>query len=83
MIGAGTGLIYILRWFWWRINAYTEIVAMISSLLIAFYLNFGELQVADWSKIIIGAVLTTLYGWSLPFLHLQMIKKHCKTLLIK
>ena len=47
MIGAGTGLIYILRWFWWRINAYTEIVAMISSLLIAFYLNFGELQVAD------------------------------------
>ena len=29
MIGAGTGLIYILRWFWWRINAYTEIVAMI------------------------------------------------------
>ena len=59
MIGAGTGLIYILRWFWWRINAYTEIVAMISSLLIAFYLNFGELQVADWSKIIIGAVLTT------------------------
>ena len=59
MIGAGTGLIYILRWFWWRINAYTEIVAMISSLLIAFYLNFGQLQVADWSKIIIGAVLTT------------------------
>ncbi len=59
MIGAGTGLIYILRWFWWRINAYTEIIAMISSLLIAFYLNFGELQVADWSKIIIGAVLTT------------------------
>ncbi|GIR29953.1 MAG: sodium/glucose cotransporter [Candidatus Neomarinimicrobiota bacterium] len=59
MIGSGTGLIYILRWFWWRINAYTEIVAMISSLLIAFYLNFGELQVADWSKIIIGAVLTT------------------------
>ena len=62
MIGAGTGLIYILRWFWWRINAYTEIVAMISSLLIAFYLNFGGLQIADWSKIIIGALLTT-FTW--------------------
>tara|TARA_B100000886_G_scaffold323817_1_gene267933 strand:+ start:1 stop:1608 length:1608 start_codon:yes stop_codon:yes gene_type:complete len=62
MIGAGTGLIYILRWFWWRINAYTEIVAMISSLLIACYLNFGGLQVADWSKIIIGALLTT-FTW--------------------
>ena len=68
MIGAGTGLIYILRWFWWRINAYTEIVAMISSLLIAFYLNFGELQVADWSKIIIGAVLTTLIWLVATFL---------------
>jgi len=42
MIGAGTGLIYILRWFWWRINAYTEIVAMVSSIIIAGYFNFGE-----------------------------------------
>ena len=40
MIGAGTGLIYILRWFWWRINAFTEIVAMVSSLIIAFSLSF-------------------------------------------
>ena len=30
-IGAGTGLIFILRWFWWRINAVSEIVAMIVS----------------------------------------------------
>ena len=29
-IGAGTGLLYLLRWFWWRINAWTEVVAMIS-----------------------------------------------------
>ena len=31
MFGAGTGLIFILRWFWWRINAWSEIAAMISS----------------------------------------------------
>ncbi|HPX33689.1 MAG TPA: Na+:solute symporter [Bacteroidales bacterium] len=31
MIGAGTGLIYILRWFWWRINAFSEISAMIAA----------------------------------------------------
>ena len=68
MFGAGTGSIFILRWFWWRINAYTEIVAMISSLLIAFYLNFGELQVADWSKIIVGAVSTTLIWLVATFL---------------
>src|SRR4029077_17314141 len=35
-VGAGTGLIYLLRWFWWRINAWSEISAMASSFLIAF-----------------------------------------------
>ena len=65
LLGAGTGLIYILRWFWWRINAYTEIVAMISSLVIASYLTFLHdrldfLPMEDWHKIIIGAALTTL-----------------------
>jgi SSS family solute:Na+ symporter len=34
-IGAGTGLLYLLRWFWWRINAWSEITAMASSFLIA------------------------------------------------
>ena len=60
MIGAGTGLIYILRWFWWRINAYTEIIAMISSLIIAGYMNFGGLDIADWMKIVYGACITTV-----------------------
>ncbi|MBT7373072.1 MAG: Na+:solute symporter, partial [Candidatus Marinimicrobia bacterium] len=60
MIGAGTGLIYILRWFWWRINAYTEIVAMISSIIIAGYFNFGDSALEGWQKIVIGALLTTI-----------------------
>ena len=60
MIGAGTGLIYILRWFWWRINAYTEIVAMISSIFIAGYFNFGDSSLDGWQKIVIGAILTTI-----------------------
>ena len=34
-IGAGTGLLYLLRWFWWRINAWSEISAMASSFLVA------------------------------------------------
>jgi len=34
-IGAGTGLLYLLRWFWWRINAWCEVVAMISSFTIS------------------------------------------------
>ena len=64
LVGAGTGAIYILRWFWWRINAMTEIIAMISSVIIAGYLNFGNVMMEDWKKIIIGAFLTTI-AWVL------------------
>lgn len=34
-IGAGTGLLYLLRWFWWRVNAWSEIAAMAGSFLVA------------------------------------------------
>jgi len=39
-IGAGTGLIFLLRWFWWRINAWSEISAMVVSFAIAVYFQF-------------------------------------------
>ena len=39
MFGAGTGSIFILRWFWWRINAWSEISAMLSSGIISIALN--------------------------------------------
>ena len=64
MLGSGTGLIYILRWFWWRINAYTEIIAMMSSLFIAFYFNFINVELDNWQKIIIGTLITT-FTWIL------------------
>lgn len=34
-VGAGTGLLYLLRWFWWRINAWSEVAAMASSFTVA------------------------------------------------
>jgi len=39
--GAGTGAIYIMRWFWWRINAWTEIVAMTVAFALACWIVFG------------------------------------------
>ena len=39
MFGAGTGSIFILRWFWWRINAWSEIAAMLSSGIISIALT--------------------------------------------
>ena len=40
MSGAGTGAIYLLRWFWWRINAWTELVAMLVATVVAVVLVF-------------------------------------------
>ncbi len=40
-IGAGTGLVYILRWYWWRINAWSEISAMITSLVCQYFYNLA------------------------------------------
>lgn len=69
LLGSGTGLIYILRWFWWRINAMTEIIAMVSSLIIAGYLTFihdatGLPTLEPWHKTVLGALLTTI-AWVL------------------
>lgn len=63
-IGAGTGLIYILRWFWWRVNAISEIVAMVVSFLIALYFAFADQpfgfdELLSWQKLIIGVSITT------------------------
>ncbi len=61
LFGAGTGLIFILRWFWWRINAWSEIAAMISSGIVAITLNleFISSQFPGWLKLPLGVVITT------------------------
>jgi Na+/proline symporter len=64
-IGAGTGLIFILRWFWWRINAYTEITAMIVSFIVALYFEIGhenlgfEPILSHW-RLLMGVGITTV-----------------------
>jgi Na+/proline symporter len=67
-IGAGTGLLFILRWFWHRINPFSEIAAMAISFLIAvfFFIN-GKMdtpivEIAGHWQLIIGVVVTTI-GW--------------------
>ncbi len=37
-VGAGTGLLYLMRWFWWRVNAWCEVVAMVSSFAVSIVL---------------------------------------------
>jgi Na+/proline symporter len=67
-IGAGTGLVFLLRWFWWRINAWSEVAAMLVSFLVAIYFQFIHVNVLglpalDASlQLVIGVAITTV-GW--------------------
>ena len=69
-IGAGTGLIFILRWFWWRINAYTEISAMAISFAVAIFFEVINPKVgwidipveASYLKLVYSVSITTV-GW--------------------
>lgn len=64
-VGAGTGLLFILRWFWWRINAATEIAAMVISFVVAvgfFVAGKAGFAPEQWVKLLSGVGVTTL-GW--------------------
>src|SRR5271166_657850 len=60
-IGAGTGAVYILRWYWWRINAWSEISAMACSLLVTVILNRWQPFAGNSSLVFAkGALATTI-----------------------
>ena len=58
-IGAGTGLIYLLRWFWMRINAWSEITAMTVSFIVAVYLQIAHPGLLAWQRLLIVMAITT------------------------
>ncbi|MFN3138393.1 MAG: sodium:solute symporter family protein [Allomuricauda sp.] len=76
MFGAGTGLIFLLRWFWWRINAWSEIVAMFSSGIISiiFWRLEEPMFLAEgapfptWSKFPLVVLITTILWLATTFL---------------
>ncbi len=75
-VGAGTGLIYILRWFWWRMNVWSEVTAMVVSFIVAVFFQFGAgplgldaafesaglLRIMDMTswKMVLGIIVTTV-----------------------
>ena len=59
-IGAGTGLIFILRWFWWRVNAYSEITGMIVSFIVAIVLKLGDFGLEAHQELVLGVLITTI-----------------------
>jgi solute:Na+ symporter, SSS family len=66
-IGAGTGLLYLVRWFWWRVNAWCEIVAMISSFLTSVALLIMARNGFSFSThaALVATVIVTTICWVL------------------
>ncbi|MGH7540564.1 MAG: sodium:solute symporter family protein [Gemmatimonadota bacterium] len=72
-VGAGTGLIFLLRWFWWRVNAWSEISAMVISFAVAAWFQFGHegagLPTLDPAvRLVIGIAVTTATWLLVTFL---------------
>ncbi|MDB6121674.1 MAG: Na+/solute symporter [Pedosphaera sp.] len=62
-IGAGTGLLYLVRWFWWRVNAWCEIVAMVSSFAVSVALLLAHrngIQISMAAGLLITIGVTTV-----------------------
>jgi Na+/proline symporter len=85
-IGAGTGLIYLLRWFWWRINAWSEIAAMASSFTIAFGLFIARksgLEMSSHAALVWSVALTTVVWIVVTFLtppaDTETLRRFCRT----
>ena len=76
MFGAGTGSIFILRWFWWRINAWSEIAAMLSSGLISILFSnekiasaiFNENFIEPYFKFPVIVLITTIVWLLVTFM---------------
>ena len=77
MFGAGTGLIFILRWFWWRINSWSEISAMVVSGIVSLmfasesignYLFGGEGLMPGWAKFPMIVLITTIIWLIVTFI---------------
>ena len=78
-IGAGTGSIFLLRWFWWRVNAYSEITGMIVSFALAIYFKWFHEGIFQFSfkpheELLLSIAITTS-SWILITLLTKPTKK--------
>ena len=72
-IGAGTGLVYILRWFWWRINAWSEVSAMMAAFIVSLVMQFefhlSSENAFDFAYLVmITTAITTVIWLTVTFL---------------
>jgi Na+/proline symporter len=74
-IGAGTGAVYILRWYWWRINAWSEISAMACSLLVTMILNRWQPFAGNGPLVFAKSAITTTIITTVVWLTVTFLTK--------
>src|SRR5512143_731005 len=70
-VGAGTGLLYLVRWFWWRVNAWAEVIAMVSSFVVSIIiliLNKNGAGISTHGALVVTVAVTTLSWMAAVFL---------------
>ncbi len=71
MLGAGTGLVYILRWYWWRVNAWSEVSAMAAALIVSLTMYFtldASTPQGFAMNLIVTTIVTTIVWLSVTFM---------------
>lgn len=84
-IGAGTGLLFLLRWFWWRINASCELAAMVASFVWAcVFFCWHSCPLTGWQQMIVSVALTTAcwlpFAWIGAGTDKKVLRKFCREL---
>jgi SSS family transporter len=72
-LGAGTGLVYILRWYWWRINAWSEVSAMASALAVSLSLRYLDVFDSSTPRGFAQTILTTVGVTTLVWLAVTLM----------
>ena len=68
LIGAGSGPVFLLRWFWMRINAWTEIAGMGVSFVVALVMQFGFPEMQPWQRMLLVIAITSASWLLVSFL---------------
>ncbi len=74
-IGAGTGAVYLLRWYWWRINAWSEISAMIAALVVSLTIRYGFHIAGSGTVPFAETALLTTAGTSVVWLVVTLLTR--------
>lgn len=77
-VGAGTGLIYLMRWFWWRVNAWCEVAAMVVSFVVSivwFILHKYEVTLGTHIELLLTVAITTVCWLLVAFFGPQTDRK--------